>query len=100
MIPGALFGALRRRHVNGAIPGAVLAFALLAALLGGPPEWNKPPDFWRWLTIFAVGSAQALLVGAKKRGFLDIPLDFRIVVAAGIGVFLRGAAHVLSGLIW
>ena len=80
MMPGALFGALRRRHFSGLIPGAVLAFALLAAVLDGPVGWNDPPQFWNRLAILIGGLAQALLVGANKRGFLDIPLDFRIVV--------------------
>jgi hypothetical protein len=98
-IPGALFGALRRRRVDGVIPGAALAFVLLAAVFGRPVGWNEARDTWHAFAIVAAGLAQVVLVGAKKRNFLDMPLDFRIVVAGSIGFFLRGAAHIVSGLI-
>lgn len=98
IILGALFGVLRRRRVHGVIPGALLAFALIA-LLGCPPGCNKNPDLLRGLGIIAGSSASALLVGAKKLNVLDIPLDFRIVVAFLIAIFLRGALYAIKSLI-
>ena len=99
MFPGAFFGALRRQNASGILPGAVLAFVLLAAAFNRLPDWNEPPQLWHRLGILAGASLQVLLVGAKKRNFLDVPLDSRIVLAASIGAILRGASHVVSGLI-
>ena len=98
IVLGALCGALRRRRTHGVIPGALLAFALIA-LPGCPPGCNKNPDILRGLGIVAGSSASALLVGAKKLNVLDIPLDFRIVVAFLIAFFLRGALYAVKSLI-
>jgi hypothetical protein len=98
IIFGAIFGAARRRHANGVIPGALLAIALIAAL-GCPPGCGEKLDLLQGLRIVGGSSASALLVGGKKLNFLDIPLDFRIVVAVSIGFFLRGAVQTVNGLI-
>jgi len=113
MIAGAISGALRRRHTSGAVPGALLALALLAAGLGRMPGCNESTGLWHWVRILAAGVVQAALVGAAprnvagtrarlvgaaERNFFDLPLDFRFVAAASIGALLRGAAYIVNGL--
>jgi len=95
-IAGAIFGAIRRRRVNGVISGAVLALSLTASLFCHPE--NQKLDL-KSLAIVAGSSASILLAGAKKLNIIDIPLDFRIVVAVLIAFFLRGALYAVKGLI-
>ena len=87
---GAVGGVWGERSVAGSLPGALLALTWYFAV--GYPEvlWNLPANRWSILSFLGLGFASARLVGPRRRKWIDVPLDGRIVFALFTGFLLRG----------
>jgi hypothetical protein len=88
---GAMGSICVRRNVSGLVPGALLALTLRYAISYPQQLWNLRTNTWALVSFLILGVVSAWLAGPRRSGWIDIPLDQRIMCSLLLGCLFNGA---------